>query len=231
MRDLGLIFRPFIPQRKESVLVGAALIGGAASLLSSGLGLGASAAAARRQEARLKEQKASDRAMWLNKRYVGYADTNAGQNLLRRAKQLSDAQWKRAEGAQAVAGGTASATQMAKDSSNAMMAETMSNIAAQDTARKDRADELHQQAERSYTQQENAIDANRAAQVTQAAQAASNAIASGVSAFAQQPSSPVTQTNNNNVSLNGSKNSVGNVQSQQEYEAEKLNSLYGMMGG
>jgi hypothetical protein len=229
MRDIGLIFR-LIPQRKQS-LVGAALIGGAASLLSSGLGLGASAAAARRQEARLKEQKASDRAMWLNKRYVGYADTNAGQNLLRRAKQLSDAQWKRAEGAQAVAGGTASATQMAKDSSNAMMAETMSNIAAQDTARKDRADELHQQAERSYTQQENAIDANRAAQVTQAAQAASNAIASGVSAFAQQPSSPVTQTNNNNVSLNGSKNSVGNVQSQQEYEAEKLNSLYGMMGG
>lgn len=229
MRDLGLIFRPFIPQRKESALVGAALIGGAASLLSSGLGLGASAAAARRQEARLKEQKASDRAMWLNKRYVGYADTNAGQNLLRRAKQLSDAQWKRAEGAQAVAGGTASATQMAKDSSNAMMAETMSNIAAQDTARKDRADELHQQAERSYTQQENAIDANRAAQVTQAAQAASNAIASGVSAFAQQ-SSPAMQTNNNNVSLSGSKNTVGNVQSQQEYEAEKLNSLYGMMG-
>lgn len=229
MRDLGLIFRPFVPQRKESALVGAALIAGAASLLSSGLGLGASAAAARRQEARLKEQKASDRAMWLNKRYVGYADTNAGQNLLRRAKQLSDAQWKRAEGAQAVAGGTASATQMAKDSSNAMMAETMSNIAAQDTARKDRADELHQQAERSYTQQENAIDANRAAQVTQAAQAASNAIASGVSAFAQQ-SSPAMQTNNNNVSLSGSKNTVGNVQSQQEYEAEKLNSLYGMMG-
>jgi hypothetical protein len=233
MKDLGFITRlqPFIPQRCEiAPLVGAALIGGGASLLSSAFGLGSSAAAARRMEARLKEQKATDRAMWLNKRYVGYADTSAGQNLLRRAKQIGDAQWKRAEGAQAVAGGTAAATQMAKDSSNAMVAETMSNIAAQDTARKDRADELHQQAERGYMQQENAIDANHAAQVTKAAQAASNAIATGVSAFAQ-PSTPAMQSNDNNVRLQGSDNGGGNVQSQQEYEAEKLNSLYGMMGG
>jgi hypothetical protein len=166
--------------RKEWV---ATAIGVAGSLLSSYLGGQAASSAARAAERRQRAQEAKDDA-WYRRRYnEDYADTAAGQNLIRRAEQFNKKNWRRAAGAQAVAGGTDAATQMQKDAGNQMMAETLANVAATDQHRKEQVDNIHRQQEAQYAQMDMQREMNRAQSVSNAASAASNAIMQGASAF------------------------------------------------
>lgn len=170
------------PSKKEWV---ASAISGAVGLASSLFG-GISASKAAKEAERRQRQAEEKENAWYARRYnQDYVDTAAGQNLVRRATDYARENWRKARGAQAVGGGTDAATAIAKEAGNKMMGDTIADIAAQDTARKDRVDDMHRQAEQKFMQMD--VDrANQKAQnITQAAQQASNAIMSIGSAVEQ----------------------------------------------
>ena len=170
----------FIPQRKEWIGAAIGLVGGLASSLIGGA---SASSAARAAERRQRQQEAKEDA-WYTRRYnEDYLDTAAGQNLIRRAKDFARENWRKAAGAQAVAGGTAAATQMAKDAGNKMVGDTISNIGATDQQRKAQVDNMHRQAEGQFAQMDMNREMQRAQNITNAAQNASNAIMKAGLAF------------------------------------------------
>ena len=175
-------------------------IGAAAGLASSLIGGSKASDAARAAERRQREQEAKENA-WYNRRYnEDYVDTAAGQNLVRRAKEYAKENWKKAAGAQAVAGGTDAATAMAKDAGNKMVGDTIANIAATDQARKAQVDNMHRQAEQNFAQMDMNREMQRAQNITQAAQGASNAIMSAAGALDQAIPSKTNLTGGSNNS-------------------------------
>jgi hypothetical protein len=172
----------FAPSHKQWVL---SAIGAGVGLASSLFGGIQSAKAAREAERKQKVQEAKEEA-WYNRRYnEDYADTAAGQNLVRRAKEYAKENWKKAAGAQAVAGGTDAATAMTKEAGTKMVGDTIAEMAASDQARKAQVDDMHRQAQANFAQMDMAREQQRAQNITNAAQGASNAIMSAASAVDQ----------------------------------------------
>lgn len=184
------------PSRKEWI---AAAVGAVGGLASSLIGGAAASKAARDAERRQRQQEAKENA-WYTRRYnEDYIDTAAGQNLVRRAKDYAREQWKKAAGAQAVAGGTDAATQMAKDAGNKMVGDTIANIAATDQSRKAQVDNMHRQAEQQFAQMDMNREMQRSQNITNAAQNASNAIMSAGAALEQgSVKAPSLQGGSNN---------------------------------
>lgn len=186
---------PYIPAQKSWVQLAAAAVGLGASLLGS-----AKASQAARASERKQRQMEAKEDAWYNRRYnEDYIDTAAGQNLVRRAKEYAKENWKKAAGAQAVAGGTAAATQMAKDAGNKMVGDTIANIAATDTMRKDRVDSQHRAAEQQFGQMDMNRELQRAQNISNAASSASNAIMNAGAALEQgSVKAPSLQGGSNN---------------------------------
>ena len=177
---LSALAGEYAPRKKEWL---ATAIGAGIGLASSLIGGASASRAARKAEQRQRAQEAREEA-WYNRRYnEDYGDTAAGQNLLRRAREFRDENVKRAQGAQAVTGGTEAATAMAKEAGNKMMGDTIANIAATDQARKANADNIHLQNQERFAQMDMNREQQRAQNITEAAQNASNAIMQGTSAF------------------------------------------------
>ena len=65
-----------------------------------------------------------------------------------------------------------------KEQGNKVVSDTISQIAATDSARKDSLDKTHRASQDSFSQQRMNIENNRAAQITNAASQASNALIS-----------------------------------------------------
>jgi hypothetical protein len=192
------------PSRKEWI---ASAIGAGLGIATSLIGGAAAADAAREAERRQRQQENRERA-WYNRRYnEDYLDTAAGQNLVRRAKDYAKENWKKAAGAQAVAGGTDAATAMAKEAGNKMVGDTIANIAATDVQRKANVDAQHRQAEAQFAQMDMQREMQRAQNITNAAQGASNAIMSVAGA--------VDQTSAAKANLNGASNNSTPATSQQ----------------
>lgn len=169
------IERPFQPQRAGWVQVAGLALGTASSIL----GGVSSAAAAERAEQLRKEQDARN-AAWFNRKYnESYIDTAAGRNAIRQATDYGRTMTKRAEGAAAVAGGTDAAVAQAKESANKMVGDTIGQLAAQDTARKESAEATYMQQQEQSTAMQMANQQQRAAGIAQAAQGASNALIQG----------------------------------------------------
>ena len=169
------------PRRKEWLPVALA----AASFASSVIGGQQASRAARAAERRQRAREAEENAYFTRRYNEDYADTAAGQNLLRRAKDYARENWRKAAGAQAVAGGTDAAAAMAKEAGNKMVGDTVANIAAQDTARKANADAQHQIQRNQFAQMDMNREQARANAITQAAQGASNAMMTAAGALAQ----------------------------------------------
>jgi hypothetical protein len=186
----------FAPSHKQWI---ASAIGAGVGLATSLLGGSAAADAAREAEKRQRQAEAREEA-WYNRRYnENYVDTAAGQNLVRRAKDYAREQWKKAAGAQAVAGGTDAATAMAKEAGNKMVGDTIANIAATDAQRKDNVDNMHRQAQEKFAQMDMNRELQRAQNITNAAQGASNAIMSVAGAVDQTSAkAPNLQGGSNN---------------------------------
>ena len=185
----------FAPSRKEWVEAAIGAAGGIASSLIGGI---FASKAARAAERRQREQEAKENA-WYNRRYnEDYVDTAAGQNLVRRAKEYAKEQWKKAAGAQAVAGGTDAATAMAKEAGNKMVGDTIANIAATDQSRKAQVDNMHRQTEQQFAQMDMQREMQRAQNITNAAQQASNALISAGTAIEQGSKAPSLQGGSNN---------------------------------
>lgn len=175
-------------------------IGAGVGLASSLLGGISASKAAKEAERRQREQEGKEDA-WYTRRYnEDYVDTAAGQNLVRRAKEFANEQWKKAAGAQAVAGGTDAAVAQAKDAGNKMMGDTIANIAATDQARKAQVDNMHRQAEAQFAQQDMNREMQRAQNITNAAQGASNAIMSAAAAVDQASVKPTNLAGGSNNS-------------------------------
>jgi len=180
------------PVRKEWI---AAAIGLGTSILGGIL----SSNAAKKAQARQRQQEAKENA-WYTRRYnEDYLDTAAGQNLVNKAKEYARENWKRAQGASKVGGATEAASAMAKEAGNKMVGNTMANIAAQDTARKARVDDQHRQAEANFAQMDIQRENQRAANITNAAQNASNAIMSMEGAFGSNKADLTGSGNNSKV--------------------------------
>ena len=187
---------PFVPQPK--LWIGAAIgaIGGIASSL-----IGGSAASDAAKEARRERERAEAKEnAWYNRRYYeNYLDTAAGQNLVRRAENIYKRGLKQAVGAAKVAGGTDASVAMAKEALNKGVGDTIANIAATDSDRKAQVDNIHMRNEQNFAQQRQTEQMQRAQNITNAAQAASNAMMSIGSAVDQASAkAPSLQGGDNN---------------------------------
>lgn len=172
-RELGI--NPLYRRNTNWILAAAGAAASVASSVFGGIGAGKERKAAKRaQEKRERQEQA-----WYDRRYnEDYLDTAAGQNLMRQANEYADRQWRKAEGAKAVGGGTDAAVAQAKESANRMVGNTVGNIAAGDEQRKSGVDSMHQQSQQNFANMEAQRHEQRAQDITQAAQGASNAIMS-----------------------------------------------------
>lgn len=188
------IERPFQPQRAEFLGIASLALG----IGSSILGGVTSAAAARRAEQLRQEQDARNDA-WFARRYnESYIDTAAGRNAIRQATDYARTMTQRAEGAAAVTGGTDAAVAQAKEGANKMIGDTIGNLAAQDTARKDSAEAAHLQQQAQSTAMQMQTQQAKANAIAQAASGASNALIAGAQML-----------NTSNVGSSGQTKAVG----------------------
>jgi len=164
---------PVLGDKKEWVLGAASLALGVGSSL---FGANKAKKAARRAQAENTYRTNAEKA-WYDKNYnTDYLDTKAGQNLMRRAKEVQDEYVRKADGAAAVGGGTAASVAMAKESANKAMGDTIANVAAQDTARKQHVEDAHLQNTQQLSRERQQIEQQKAQATSDAAQNASNAM-------------------------------------------------------
>lgn len=165
------------------------IAGLATSLGSSIFGSSSSAAANRKAEKQLQEQRAKDNA-WYNRKYnENFADTEAGQDMIRRANESADKYWKKASGAAAVGGATSAEAAQVKENATKGIGDTIATMSAKDTARKDSLDATHQANERSYAQQQAAIEQQKGQNIAAMASGLGNAAMSAASIAASTPAS------------------------------------------
>lgn len=164
---------PVLTDKKEWVLGAASLALGVGSSL---FGANKAKKAARRAQAENTYRTNAEKA-WYDKNYnTDYLDTKAGQNLMRRAKEVQDEYVRKADGAAAVGGGTAASVAMAKEAANKAMGDTIANVAAQDTARKQHVEDAHLQNTQQLSRERQQIEQQKAQSTSDAAQNASNAM-------------------------------------------------------
>lgn len=169
----------FAPSKKEWLPIALAGV----SLASSLIGGASASSAAKDAEERQRLQEAKEEAWYRRKYNENYLDTAAGQALVNRAREYAKENWKRAAGAQAVGGGTDASVAMAKEAGNKMMGDTLSNIAVADQQRKENVDNQHHRAQEKFAQMDMNREMQRAQNVTQASQGASNALLSAAGAL------------------------------------------------
>lgn len=198
---------PFQPLRAEWVAI-AGLALAAASTILGGV---SSAEKSRKAKNELRKRENRENA-WYQSRYnEDYIDTKAGQAALNEAKEYARDYTKKAEGAAAVTGGTDAATAAAKQSGNKMIADTIRNISARDTARKDSLDRLHQDSQDQFSIQNQAIHQQEAANVANTAAQTSNvlmqgaALASGGTAAETKTDAGLKGSGNGSTVMNSAK--------------------------
>lgn len=169
----NLTSSPVLGEKKEWILGAASLALGIGSSL---FGANKAKKAARRAQAENQYRTNAEKA-WYDKNYnTDYLDTKAGQNLMRRAQEVQDEYIRKADGAAAVGGGTAASVAQAKESANKAMGDTIANIAAQDTSRKQHVEDAHLQNTQQLSRERQQIEQQKAQATSDAAQNASNAM-------------------------------------------------------
>lgn len=165
----------FQPQVAEFLSIALGALGAGMSILG-----GLSSANAAKRAEKLRQEQDAKNAAWFNRKYnESYIDTAAGRNAIRQAIDYGKRQTQRAEGAAAVTGGTDAAVAQAKEGANRMVGDTIGNLAAQDTARKEQAEATYLRQQEQSTAQQMANQQAKAAGIAQAAQGASNALIQG----------------------------------------------------
>lgn len=169
----NLTSSPVLGEKKEWVLGAASLALGIGSSL---FGANKAKKAARRAQAENQYRTNAEKA-WYDKNYnTDYLDTKAGQNLMRRAQEVQDEYIRKADGAAAVGGGTAASVAQAKESANKAMGDTIANIAAQDTSRKQHVEDAHLANTQQLSRERQQIEQQKTQATSDAAQNASNAL-------------------------------------------------------
>lgn len=198
---------PVLGVRCEWIATAAMLAGSVASSLFGG--------AKARREAKKAERERKYRAAaekaWYDKEYnTDYIDTKAGQNLMRRAQEVQDSYVRKADGAAAVGGGTAAATAMAKEAANKTMGDTIANIGANDTARKQQVADKHFRNQVGQSQEREQAAMQTAQNTSEAAQNMSNALfKAGLNQLGSQPKVDKSLNNSLKPSDMGSRDNTG----------------------
>ena len=189
----NLTSSPVLGEKKEWVLGAASLALGIGSSL---FGANKAKKAARRAQAENQYRTNAEKA-WYDKNYnTDYLDTKAGQNLMRRAQEVQDEYIRKADGAAAVGGGTAASVAQAKESANKAMGDTIANIAAQDTSRKQQVEDAHLANTQQLSRERQQIEQQKAQATSDAAQNASNALFNfGVNQLGSELEGAKTQNN------------------------------------
>ena len=189
----NLTSSPVLGEKKEWVLGAASLALGIGSSL---FGANKAKKAARRAQAENQYRTNAEKA-WYDKNYnTDYLDTKAGSNLLRRAQEVQDEYIRKADGAAAVGGGTAASVAQAKESANKAMGDTIANIAAQDTSRKQHVEDAHLANTQQLSRERQQIEQQKAQNTSDAAQNASNALFNfGVNQLGSELEGAKTQNN------------------------------------
>lgn len=203
----NLTSSPVLGEKKEWVLGAASLALGIGSSL---FGANKAKKAARRAQAENQYRTNTEKA-WYDKNYnTDYLDTKAGSNLLRRAQEVQDEYIRKADGAAAVGGGTAASVAQAKESANKAMGDTIANIAAQDTSRKQHVEDAHLANTQQLSRERQQIEQQKAQNTSDAAQNASNALFNfGVNQLGSELEGANTQNSNKlggSASANDNKN-------------------------
>ena len=203
----NLTSSPVLGEKKEWVLGAASLALGIGSSL---FGANKAKKAARRAQAENQYRTNAEKA-WYDKNYnTDYLDTKAGQNLMRRAQEVQDEYIRKADGAAAVGGGTAASVAQAKESANKAMGDTIANIAAQDTSRKQQVEDAHLANTQQLSRERQQIEQQKAQNTSDAAQNASNALFNfGVNQLGSELEGAKTQNSNKlggSASANDNKN-------------------------
>lgn len=169
----NLTSSPVLGEKKEWILGAASLALGVGSSL---FGANKAKKAARRAQAENQYRTNAEKA-WYDKNYnTDYIDTKAGQNLMKRAQEVQDEYIRKADGAAAVGGGTAASVAQAKESANKAMGDTIANIAAQDTSRKQKVEDAHLANTQQLSRERQQIEQQKAQATSDAAQNASNSL-------------------------------------------------------
>lgn len=198
---------PVLGVRCEWIATAAMLAGSVASSLFGG--------AKARREAKKAERERKYRAAaekaWYDKEYnTDYIDTKAGQNLMRRAQEVQDSYVRKADGAAAVGGGTAAATAMAKEAANKTMGDTIANIGANDTARKQQVADKHFQHQVGQSQEREQAAIQTAQNTSEAAQNMSNALfKAGMTQLGSEPKGAKSLNDSLQKSDMGSRDNTG----------------------
>lgn len=144
-----------------------AIIGAGASLASSIIGGVQAKRAADNAELADQRQKNED---WYRRRYnEDYTQSAEAQAAMTKARELAQEQMKAARGTAAVMGGTEAGVATQLQAANKMLADTMSGIAQNATARKDAVESQYLQNEASLSQQQQNVYNQQAANSTAAA--------------------------------------------------------------
>ena len=151
---------PFI---MAALSVGSSLYGGVKS-----------AAEGRKSKREIEKERARENAWYARAYNERYADTAAGQDLMRRGKEYADENWKKVRGQGAVTGATDAAVAMAKEQGVKQQGDLMSKVAANDTSRRDRVDLAHRRQEDTISERERAVEMQTSKQIADAAGQASN---------------------------------------------------------
>lgn len=180
----NLTSSPVLGEKKEWIATAAMLAGSVASSL---FGANKAKKAARKAQKENTYRSNAEKA-WYDKEYnTDYLDTKAGQNLMRRAQEVQNEYIRKADGAAAVGGGTAASVAMAKEAANKTIGDTVANIAAQDTSRKQHVADAHLQNTQQLSRERQQIEQQKAQATSDAAQNMSNALMSaGVNQLGSQ---------------------------------------------
>ena len=164
---------PAMGRRLEWIATAAMLAGSVASSLIGG----ASARKAAKKAQAENTYRSNAEKAWYDKEYnTDYLDTKAGQNLMRRAQEVQDNYVRKADGAAAVGSGTAASVAQAKESANKAMGDTIANVAAQDTSRKQQVSDQHRSNLNQLSRERQQIAESTAQNTSNAAQNMSNAL-------------------------------------------------------
>lgn len=162
-----------------------AIIGAGASLASSLIGGAQAKRAAEKANNELATQRQRNED-WYRRRYnEDYTQSAEAQAAMTRARELAREQMQAARATAAVMGGTEAGIAAAQGAANDMLADTMSGIAQNATARKDAVESQYMQTEAALSQQQQNVYNQQAANSAAAANAGMQAGMSLLGADAQ----------------------------------------------
>ena len=166
-----------------------AIIGAGVQVGSSIYGAIKSSQANKKAQQLITSERDANQKWYEQKMAEDYTRRADAQNLLRKQRELFQEQYQKARATNLVAGGTDESLALQQAGANETMGETMGDIAAQASAYKEGVEEQYRAKDAALTQQEAAIEQNKAQQIASAAGQMGSAVSGLMTAGMEKPAS------------------------------------------